>query len=60
MLLPRDKEKYFSAATTNAVTAEDYEKFMKGKQQYTREEIKKKVPQKYHSELKVFMKQDAD
>ena len=60
MLLPRDKEKYFSAATTNAVTADDYEKFMKGKQQYTREEIKKKVPQKYHSELEVFMKQDAD
>lgn len=60
MMTPQDDEKHFCASTTNAVTASDYEKFMKGKKSYTREEIERKVPKKYHSEIEVFMKQDAD
>lgn len=60
VLLPRDHEKYFSAATTNAITADDYDRFMKGKKEYTIEELKARIPVKYHSEIEVFVKQDAD
>ena len=60
LLLPRDHEKYFAAATTNAITAEDYESFMRGKRDYTLAELKKRVPTKYHSEIEVFIKREAD
>jgi hypothetical protein len=60
LMQPRDNQKYFSATTTNAVTSEDYEHFMKGKPSYTIEELKQRVPKKYHSEIEVFLKQDAD
>jgi len=62
VLLPRDHEKYFSAATTNAITADDYDRFMKGKKEYTIEELKARIPVEYHSEIEieVFVKQDAD
>jgi len=53
-MLPRDHE-HFAAATTNAITADDYDHFMQGKM----EELKK-VPAKYHSEIKVFVKKEAD
>jgi hypothetical protein len=39
MFLPRDHGKYFCAATTNTVTADDYDKFMKGKPTYTQEKL---------------------
>lgn len=39
---------------------DDVDKFVKGKPSYTREELLKRVPEEYHSEVKVFMKQDAD
>jgi hypothetical protein len=36
MFTPKDDdEKHFCASTTNAVTADDYDKFMKGKPTYT-------------------------
>jgi hypothetical protein len=58
--LPRDHEKHFAATTTNAITADDYDYFMQGKKSYSMEELKKKVPAKYHSEIEVFVKQEAD
>ena len=60
VMLPRDHEKHFAAATTNAITADDYDYFMQGKKNYSMEELKKKVPAKYHSEIEVFVKQEAD
>ena len=45
---------------TNCVAQEDYKKFMKGKQEYTWEELLEKVPKEYHSMIDVFMKRDAD
>jgi hypothetical protein len=57
-MLPRDHE-HFAAATTNAITADDYDHFMQGKKNYSMEELKK-VPAKYHSEIKVFVKKEAD
>ena len=33
---------------------------MKGKPDYTRQELLKKVPKEYHSMIDVFMKYDAD
>ena len=48
------------ANTTNCIVQEDYEKFMKGKPDYTQEELLKKVPKEYHSVIDVFMKCDAD
>jgi hypothetical protein len=61
MFTPKDDdEKHFCASTTNAVTADDYDKFMKGKPTYTREELLAMVPKKYHSEINVFMKSDAN
>jgi hypothetical protein len=60
VMLPRDHEKHFAATTTNAITADDYDYFMQGKKNYSMEELKKKVPAKYHSEIEVFVKQEAD
>jgi len=60
LLLPRNNEKYFCAATTNAVTSDDYDRFMKGKPEYTKEELLAKIPEEYHDFVDVFMKQDAD
>jgi hypothetical protein len=57
-MLPRDHE-HFAAATTNAITADDYDHFMQGKRNYSMEELKK-VPAKYHSEIEVFVKKEAD
>jgi hypothetical protein len=57
-MLPRDHE-HFAAATTNAITADDYDHFMQGKKNYSMEELKT-VPAKYHSEIKVFVKKEAD
>jgi hypothetical protein len=33
---------------------------MQGKKNYSMEELKKMVPAKYHSEIEVFVKQEAD
>jgi hypothetical protein len=33
---------------------------MKGKKDYTMDELKQRVPARYHSEIEVFIKQDAD
>ena len=60
VMLPRDHEKHFSAATTNAITTDDWDSFMKGKKDYTMDELKQRVPAQYHSEIEVFIKQDAD
>ena len=42
------------------LSADDYDYFMQGKKNYSMEELKKKVPAKYHSEIEVFVKQEAD
>ena len=56
---PRE-HKTFCATTTGAVTSKDYDKFMKGKPEYSREELLKKIPSEYHSMIEVFMKHKAD
>ena len=48
------------ASTTSHVTPEDFDKFMKGKPEYTREKLLEKIPKEYHSVIDVFMKCDAD
>ena len=48
------------ANTTSHVAQEDYEKFMKGKPEYTCEKLLEKVPKEYHSVIDIFMKCDAD
>jgi len=60
VMLPRDHEKYFCASTTNAITADDYDHFLKDKKKYSLEDLKTRVPKEYHSEIDVFIKQDAD
>ena len=54
---PKDDQKYFSAITTNTITSDDYDRFMKGKPLYTIDELKQRVPE---SVIEVFLKQDAD
>ena len=44
----------------SSIVPDDYDKFMKGKPEYTWEELLKKVPKKYHSVIDVFMKCDTD
>ena len=58
--IPQEKKKACCATTTGAVTSGDYDKFMKGKPEYTREELLKRVPAAYHSVIEVFMKHKAD
>jgi len=60
MLTPKDNEKYFCASTTNAVTTDDYDTFMKGKPTYSRAELLARVPAQFHSEIEVFIKSNAD
>jgi reverse transcriptase-like protein/integrase-like protein len=60
LMQPKDDQKYFNAATTNTVTSEDYDRFMTGKPSYSIDELKQRVPKKYHSMIDVFLKQDAD
>ena len=50
----------WSANTTSRIGFENFETFMKGKPSYTREKLLKKVPKEYHSNIKVFIKQDAN
>ena len=45
---------------TSCIVQEDYEKFMKGKPEYTHKKLLEKVPKEYHSVLDVFMKREAD
>ena len=40
-MLPRDHEKHFTTATTNTITADDYDRFMQGKTNYSMEELKR-------------------
>ena len=58
--VPRETKKALCATITGAVTSGDYDKFMKGKPEYTREELLKRVPAAYHSVIDVFMKHKAD
>ena len=45
---------------TSCVAQANYEKFIKGKLEYTRKELLKKMPKEYHSMINVFMKCDTD
>lgn len=48
------------ASTVNVIVPDNYDKFIKGKPKYTREELLKKMLKKYHSLIDVFIKRDAD
>ena len=45
--------------TTGKVAQEDYSKFMNSKPKYTKEDLLKRVPSKYHLIINVFMKSNA-
>ena len=45
--IPQEMTKACYATTTVAVTSGDYDNFMKGKPEYTREELLKRVPAAY-------------
>ena len=44
----------------SCVVQEDYEKFMKGKLEYTRKKLLKKILKEYHSVIDIFMKCNAN
>lgn len=44
----------------NAIVPDNYNKFIKGKPEYTCEKLLKKVSKKYHSISNAFIKRDAD
>ena len=46
--------------TTNSIVSDNFNKFMKGKPEYTRKELLKKLPKEYHSVIDIFMKRDTD
>ena len=48
------------ANTTSCIFFENSKIFMKEKPSYTQEKLLKKVPKEYHSEIKVFIKQDIN
>ena len=48
------------ANTTNKVASKDYSKFMSIKPQYSRKNLLKQVPLKYHLIIEIFMKSNAD
>lgn len=54
------EKKLLIAASINAVTSDEHEKFMKDKVEYTLEELKKRIPKVYHGEIEVFMRAKAD
>jgi hypothetical protein len=56
MIMPRDGVKHLCATTTNTVQPEDYNHFMAGKAKYILSELKKRVLEKYHSVIEVFLK----
>lgn len=68
-LYPRDKferklaryqKRILCAATSEAIRQSDHEKFMRPKQSYSIEDLKRKVPEIYHSEIEVFNQAKAD
>ena len=48
------------AGTTSHVAPKDFDKFIKGKSEYTYEELLKQVPAECYSEIEVFIKGKAD
>ena len=44
----------------SCIVFEDFEIFMKRKLSYTQKKLLKKMPKKYHSEIKIFIKQDTN
>ena len=48
------------ANSTNKVAQEDYSKFMNSKPEYTKKDLQKRVPSKYHSIIDVFIKSNAN
>lgn len=48
------------AATVRTVQQSDHDKFMQPKQEYSIEELKRRVPEAYHSEIKVFSQVKVD
>jgi hypothetical protein len=57
LMQPKDDQKHFRATTTNVITSDDYDQFMKDKPSYA-ETTCARGPEKYHSVNEVFL--DAD
>ena len=47
-------------AILKEVKSDDHDKFMKKKPEYSSDELKKRIPEAYHSEIEVFMRGKAD
>ena len=58
--LARYQKRVLCAATAGAIQQSDHEKFMQPKQSYTVEDLKRRVPEAYHSEIDVFNQVKAD
>ena len=44
----------------NSIVPDNFDKFIKGKPEYTRKELLAKMPKKYHSIIDIFIKCEAD
>lgn len=60
LIMPRDERIHFCASTTNVVRPEDYGNFLADRDEYSIEQLKKRVPEKYHSVIEVFPERGAD
>jgi hypothetical protein len=58
--LDRFEKKLLVAASIDAVTAENHEKFMKNKIEYILKKLKKRVFEVYHNEIEMFMRIKVD
>ena len=47
-------------STTSCIAPDNFDKFMKKKSSYIHEKLMKKMPKEYHSEIDVFLKQNAN
>ena len=48
------------ASTINSIVPDNFDMFMKGKPDYTREKLLEKIPKRYHSIIDIFMKRNTD
>lgn len=51
LMQPKDDQKYF-----HYEHSDDYDRFVKGEPSYAIDELKQRIPEKYHSTIEVFLK----
>ena len=58
--LERYQKKISTVIIVDAIEQSDHDKFMKGKPEYSIEELKRQMPLSYHSEIEVFSQKKTD